>query len=152
MKMGAGIEKYANELALETAAAVQGLDPNLVKAIAWIESAWNSHAVSSKGAEGLMQIMPATADELGIAHPMDAMENALGGAAYLRQLITRYQGDLWLALCAYNWGPGNVDKARDHVPPAVASYARAVLDQREHFAATALKLPELKPRSEEAHS
>lgn len=138
--MGAGIEKYACELALETAAHVHALDAEVMKSLAWVESAWNPQAVSSAGAQGLCQLMPRTADELGVAHPFDAMQNALAAAGYLRGLVAHYQGDLWLALCAYNWGRGHVDHvlsthARDQIPADVQRYARAVMDQRELFEA-----------------
>lgn len=151
--MSAGLAKYAAEIALEAAAHVHQLDPALLKSLAWLESSWNAHAVSSVGAQGLCQLMPATADELGVAHPLDALENALAGAAYLRGLLTHYQGDLRLALCAYNWGRGHVDRARAAgvpFPVEVERYARAVVEHQELFAAKGQLLSFEQPKPEGA--
>lgn len=83
--------------------------PNLVKAVMKVESAGEQKAVSSKGATGLMQLMPATAKALGV-DPKDPQENVEGGSRYLQQMISKY-GKKDIALAAYNWGPGNIDKA-----------------------------------------
>ncbi|MBV9081885.1 MAG: lytic transglycosylase domain-containing protein [Acidobacteriaceae bacterium] len=100
---------------IREAALSQGLPPGLVQSVARIESGLNSAAVSPKGAVGLMQLMPGTAAELGVA-ATDVQQNASGGAKYLRQLLLRYHNDAALALAAYNAGPGAVSKYNG-VPP-----------------------------------
>jgi soluble lytic murein transglycosylase-like protein len=94
-----------------------GLSDDLVRAVIQVESAFNPLALSPKGAMGLMQLMPATADEFGVLNPFDPEENVRAGVAYLRRLIDRYDGRVELALAAYNAGPGAVDKYGEQVPP-----------------------------------
>ncbi|HEX03610.1 MAG TPA: lytic transglycosylase domain-containing protein [Bacteroidetes bacterium] len=102
-------------LAIE-AADRYDLDPRLVQAVIRAESEWDSTAVSSAGAMGLMQLMPDTATELGVMDAFDAEQNIDGGARYLRQMLDRYDGELSVALAAYNAGPSAVDK-HGGVPP-----------------------------------
>ncbi len=97
-------------------AARQALDPALVLAIMRIESAFDPRALSPMGAMGLMQLMPGTAQRFGVVNPWDAAQNLSGGAAYLRFLLERYNGDVALAAAAYNAGEGAVDKYHG-VPP-----------------------------------
>ena len=98
------------------AARRHGLDPNLVLAVVGVESGFQPDAVSHKGAQGLMQLMPGTARELGVTDALDPAQNLDGGTRYLRMLVARYGGDLGKALAAYNAGPGAVKRHRG-VPP-----------------------------------
>jgi soluble lytic murein transglycosylase-like protein len=104
------------ESAIHDAAREHGLDPRLVAAVARRESAFNERAVSHAGACGVMQLMPATAKYLGVHDVFDPRQNISGGARYLRTLLDTFDGDLDLALAAYNAGPGAVQKYRG-VPP-----------------------------------
>lgn len=105
----------STQQALQKAAEAEGLPVAFVRSVAKTESAYNPDAVSVKGALGLMQLMPATASELGVK-PAVAEENALGGAKYLRDLLLRYNGNAVLALAAYNAGPAAVSRFGG-VPP-----------------------------------
>lgn len=97
-------------------AASHGLDPNLVDLVIRMESGYNPRAVSHKGAQGVMQLMPATASLYGVSDVFDARQNIEGGVQYLRDMLLRYQSNLSLALAAYNAGPGAVDRYGG-VPP-----------------------------------
>lgn len=95
---------------LNQAAAKYGIDPSLLTAIAQKESALNPTAVSSAGAQGVMQLMPATAASLGVSNPFDPAQNIDAGARYFSQLLNQFGGNTSLALAAYNAGPGAVTK------------------------------------------
>lgn len=101
---------------VEDTAARQKVDPKIVKAVIQQESAGRPCVVSSAGAEGIMQLMPATQREYGVQNPFDARESIEGGVKLLRQLIDRYAGDLPKALAAYNAGPAAVDRIGG-IPP-----------------------------------
>jgi len=95
---------------IEKVAAENGLDPALVKAVASVESGFDPRAVSPKGARGVMQFMPATAKRYGVKDPHDPYESIRGGAEHLRDLLDEFDGDLRLALAAYNAGSGAVKR------------------------------------------
>ncbi|NOZ25603.1 MAG: lytic transglycosylase domain-containing protein [Nitrospirae bacterium] len=109
----ASIEEY--KVIAEKTAKRYALDPDLVKAVIEMESGWNPRAVSSRGAIGLMQLMPETAADMGVSNPYDPEENIEGGVKYLKRLLRRF-GDIRLALAAYNAGP-SVVKRYGSVPP-----------------------------------
>ncbi len=98
------------QLVLHTAGRHR-IDPHLVHAIIKTESDYNSRAVSPKGAMGLMQLIPSTAQLLGVSDPFDPQQNIEGGVAYLKHLMQRFRGDLRLSLAAYNAGEGSVLRA-----------------------------------------
>ncbi len=93
---------------IERVAQEEGLAPELIKAVALAESGFNPHAVSPKGAQGLMQLMPATAAAYGVSDAFDPLENLGAGARHLRSLLDEFNGDVTLALAAYNAGSGAV--------------------------------------------
>ncbi len=112
------------------AAESQGVDVDFVRSVAKIESDFRQESLSKKGATGLMQIMPATAKDLGI-NADAAQENALGGAKYLRSLLVRYHFNSALTLAAYNAGPGAVERFGG-VPPFGETRAYIVKVTREY--------------------
>jgi soluble lytic murein transglycosylase-like protein len=93
------------------------VSPDLVRAVVQVESAYNPYARSPKGAAGLMQLMPATAQLFGVKNAFNPEENLRAGIAYLRQLLNRYEDNEELALAAYNAGPNAVAKYGEKVPP-----------------------------------
>lgn len=112
----------------EEAASTFGVSVKLLKSIARAESNFNPNAVSSAGAVGIMQLMPATAASLGVTNSYDARENIMGGAKLISQLLSKYNGNTSLALAAYNAGSGNVDKYGG-IPPftETQNYVKKVL-------------------------
>lgn len=102
---------------IEHAAVSSALEPNLLRAVIVVESGFNSHAVSKRGAAGLMQLMPATASRYGVSNPFDARQNVHAGAQYLKFLIDRFGHDVSLALAAYNAGEEAVERNGGQIPP-----------------------------------
>ena len=126
----------SNELdsIFEDAANTYGVSSIILKSIAKAESGFNPSAVSSAGAVGIMQLMPSTAAALGVSNSYDARENIMGGAKYISQLLSNYQGNISLALAAYNAGSANVDKYGG-IPPftETQNYVKKVLSYMEEF-------------------
>jgi soluble lytic murein transglycosylase-like protein len=115
---------------IQAAAEHQGVDPALVREVARQESAFRPCAVSNKGAEGLMQLMPATQAQFDVTDPFDPGQSLDAGAKLLKQLLDRYHGDLTLALSAYNSGASRVDKAGG-IPdiPETKNYVFSILNR-----------------------
>ncbi|HIJ79589.1 MAG: transglycosylase SLT domain-containing protein [Desulfobulbaceae bacterium] len=118
---------------IRRAANIYEVDPLLIKAVIKAESNFDCQAVSRKGAKGLMQLMPETAAELNVNDPLDPLANILGGVCYLRQLLERFDGNLSLALAAYNAGPTRVEsfgriprirETQQYVKTVLAHYQR----------------------------
>lgn len=107
----AEIDRFINE-----AAARHHVDPNLVRSLIKVESNYNPHALSSKGAMGLMQLMPATARMYDVANPFDAAQNVDAGVRHLKGLLNNFGGDVSLSLAAYNAGQGAVER-NGGIPP-----------------------------------
>ncbi len=107
---------------IQKAATQFGIEPALIKAVISVESRGNPQAVSPAGARGLMQLMPKTAADLGVTDSFDPAQNIQAGTRYLSQLLDRYQGNLKLALAAYNWGMGNLEKNPASLPRETRNY------------------------------
>jgi soluble lytic murein transglycosylase-like protein len=102
---------------IESAAISTSVEPNLLRAVIVVESGFNSHAVSKRGAVGLMQLMPATATRFGVSNLFDPRQNVHAGARYLKFLIDRFGQNVKLALAAYNAGEEAVDRNGGRIPP-----------------------------------
>jgi len=113
------------------------VDPYLVKAVIKAESNFNPDAISSKNAQGMMQLIPETASDYGVEDPFDAKENMEGGVQYLRDLLDYFDGDLKLSLAAYNAGKGSVIKHGFTIPPypETTDYIAKVLQYYKHLKA-----------------
>lgn len=118
---------YAKEIA--AAASRHGVDAELVRAVIRQESGFDAKATSHAGAQGLMQLMPATARSLGVVNPYDPVQSIEGGTRYLREMLDRFDGDVSLALAAYNAGPNAVARYGG-IPPyrETQNYVERVLD------------------------
>lgn len=127
-----GVSKEVEDI-IQRQAADQNMDPNLIKAVVQAESGFNPQAVSPVGAQGLMQLMPGTAQGLGVENSFNPVENVKGGTQYLKNLINKYQS-VPLGLAAYNAGPGAVDKYGG-IPPykETQSYVKRVLNYQQQF-------------------
>lgn len=112
----------------DAAAETYGVPVGLLKAVGMVESGFNANAVSSCGAQGVMQLMPSTASSLGVTNAFDPAQNIMGGAKYLRQMLDYFNGDVSLALAAYNAGAGAVQKYGGIPPYAeTQAYVKRVL-------------------------
>src|SRR5687767_7218733 len=121
--------------AIVEASRKYAVDPNLVAAMAYRESRFSSTAVSRRGAQGVMQLMPRTARSLGVKDSFDTRQNILGGAKYLKYLADRFKGDLDRTLAAYNAGPERVAKEGPQATQEAVEYVAAV----KSFYQTALR-------------
>lgn len=116
LKNGSGMQQRYGQL-VEQVAREHDIDPALLNAVITVESAFNPNAISHKGAVGLMQLMPATARRYGVANRYDPAENVRGGAGYLRDLMELFDGNIPLALAAYNAGEKAVARYGNRIPP-----------------------------------
>ncbi len=120
---------------IDLTAMRHGLDPDLVRAVIHVESGFDAQAVSPKGAIGTMQLMPATAARYGVTNRKDVAQNLDGGVRYLRDLLTRFDGDTHLALAAYNAGENAVLRYAKNIPPYKETrlYVPEVLTRYESY-------------------
>jgi soluble lytic murein transglycosylase-like protein len=126
-KRNRSLAPYAFDRHIRRAARAHRVDPLLIKAVIQTESNFDPYAVSSRGAQGLMQLMPGTARDLQVRNPFDAAQNIYGGTRYLRQLLDSYRGNLALSLAAYNAGPGRVKNGRIPAIPETVNYVKKVI-------------------------
>jgi soluble lytic murein transglycosylase-like protein len=135
------MEPAALSQVVQQSAEKNHVDPALVRAVISTESNWNSSAVSSKGALGLMQLIPGTAALLGVGNAFDPVQNVEGGTRYLAMLLQRYNGDVTKAVAAYNAGPGAVDRfggvpdyreTRNYVQKVTSTYFGPGSDRDPH--------------------
>jgi soluble lytic murein transglycosylase-like protein len=127
------IDSDDSDAVVTKAAGAEQLDPSVLRAVIRQESAFKPCAISSAGAMGLMQLMPATADRFHVADPFNMEQNVMAGAKYLKELLGRFHGDLKLALAAYNAGPERVDGDTPAVPeiPETQNYVTQIMKSLE---------------------
>jgi soluble lytic murein transglycosylase-like protein len=131
---GARLDSASVQPLVAEAAAAHGVDPALIEAVIKQESAYDPNAESGVGAQGLMQLMPETAQDLGVTDRLDPRQNVMGGAKYLRQLMDRYDGNMTKAIASYNAGMGNVDHYGGVPPfPETQDYVQKVLNNYQAF-------------------
>lgn len=120
-KQDADVEKI-----IEQAALKYDVDADLIRSVIKAESNFDPQATSPKGAMGLMQLMPETAKDLGVKNAYDVQQNIMGGTSYLRLLLDRYGGRRDMALAAYNWGMGNLERSPRRLPDETINYVARV--------------------------
>jgi soluble lytic murein transglycosylase-like protein len=127
------IKRYARSV--DAASRAHGVDPALVHAMIFAESTYDPDAVSPVGAVGLMQLMPETARRYGVQDPFDPHQNIRGGVRYLKDLLVQFDGDVELAVAAYNSGPGAVVRAGHRIPdhPETVAFVPRVMAYRQRF-------------------
>jgi soluble lytic murein transglycosylase-like protein len=135
---------------VSTAGARHQVDPDLINSVIRAESGFNPKAISPKGAQGLMQLMPQTAFQLGVSNPFEPMSNVDGGTRYLSELLQQYQGDMVKALAAYNAGPQRVAQYGG-VPPYRETHAYVARVIRDYNRTKLAQHPELRKSAARTH-
>jgi len=120
----AGADPYGD--LIREAADRYDLPEGLIRSVIRVESDFQPDAVSGAGAQGLMQLMPDTAQDLGVTDPLDPRQNIMAGSRYLKRLLGRYDGDRDMALAAYNWGMGNLERRPEAMPDETVRYVHKV--------------------------
>jgi soluble lytic murein transglycosylase-like protein len=121
----APLPRYLAEI-IKDASREYGVDPNLIAAMAYKESRFRPTAVSSRGAQGIMQLMPRTAKSLGVTDSFDVRQNVFGGTKYMKKMLERFNGDLEMSLAAYNAGPERVAKEGPRATNEAIDYVAAI--------------------------
>ena len=123
------------ERIIDRSSREHGVGADLIRAVIRAESGFDPQATSPKGAMGLMQLMPETARDLGVNDPYDPAQNVMAGTRYLKRLLDRYEGNVDVALAAYNWGPGNVERNSGSLPEETKTYIARVTRYRNQATA-----------------
>lgn len=126
MKVQTNPSRAEIENIIGQASKTYGVDSGLIKAVVKAESDFDNSTTSHKGAMGLMQLMPETAKDLGVINSYDPVENVMAGTRYLKGLLDRYDGNVNLALAAYNWGMGNLERHPERLPQETQTYIARV--------------------------